>query len=188
MSDEVADAVKTLGKVAEYWLADPSRAIELQSSLGRAYLDLWGSAVKRLAGETARARRQARSARPALRRSGMVVEPVFRFRQAGLSALDAMGRRSRQECQGSRSAYAAQGRVLCAADRERGFAVEFRPDQSGIAARDALVQRGKSRARHGDAQGRHRRAGQRQYPAVRSEHVRGRAQSRDHARQGRVPE
>ena len=23
MSDEVADAVKTLGKVAEYWLADP---------------------------------------------------------------------------------------------------------------------------------------------------------------------
>lgn len=51
MSDEVADAVKTLGKVAEYWLAEPSRAIELQSSLGRAYLDLWGSAVKRLAGE-----------------------------------------------------------------------------------------------------------------------------------------
>ena len=51
MSDEVADAVKTLAKVAEYWLADPTRAIELQSRLGRAYLDLWGSAVKRLAGE-----------------------------------------------------------------------------------------------------------------------------------------
>ena len=51
MSDEVADAVKTLSKVAEYWLTDPGRAIELQSSLGRAYLDLWGSAVKRLAGE-----------------------------------------------------------------------------------------------------------------------------------------
>jgi polyhydroxyalkanoate synthase len=51
MSDEVADAVKTLSKVAEYWLTDPARAIELQSSLGRAYLDLWGSAVKRLAGE-----------------------------------------------------------------------------------------------------------------------------------------
>jgi polyhydroxyalkanoate synthase len=52
MSDEVADAVKTLSKVAEYWLTDPARAVELQSSLGRAYLDLWGSAVKRLAGET----------------------------------------------------------------------------------------------------------------------------------------
>lgn len=51
MSGEVADAIKTLGKVAEYWLTDPARALELQSSLGRAYLDLWGSAAKRLAGQ-----------------------------------------------------------------------------------------------------------------------------------------
>lgn len=49
--DEVTDAVKTLGKVAEYWLSDPSRAVEMQASLGRAYLDLWGSAVKRMSGE-----------------------------------------------------------------------------------------------------------------------------------------
>jgi polyhydroxyalkanoate synthase subunit PhaC len=51
MSGEVADAVKTLSKVAEYWLTDPARALELQSNLGRAYLDLWGSAAKRLAGQ-----------------------------------------------------------------------------------------------------------------------------------------
>ena len=51
MSDEVADVVKTLGEVAEYWLSDPQRAVELQRYLGKAYLDLWGSAVKRLAGE-----------------------------------------------------------------------------------------------------------------------------------------
>ena len=53
MSDEVADAVKTLGKVAEYWLSDPARAVELQTNLGRAYIDLWGAAAKRLAGEPA---------------------------------------------------------------------------------------------------------------------------------------
>jgi polyhydroxyalkanoate synthase len=52
LSDEVADATKTLGKVAEYWLSDPARAVEMQASLGRAWLDLWGSAVKRMAGET----------------------------------------------------------------------------------------------------------------------------------------
>ena len=51
LSDEIADMVKTLGEVASYWLADPSRAVELQSRLGKAYLDLWGSAVKRLSGE-----------------------------------------------------------------------------------------------------------------------------------------
>jgi polyhydroxyalkanoate synthase len=51
--DEVNDVVKTLGQVAEYWLRDPQRALELQSSLGKAYLDLWANAVKRMAGEPA---------------------------------------------------------------------------------------------------------------------------------------
>jgi polyhydroxyalkanoate synthase len=51
MADEIADAVKTLGKVAEYWLSDPSRAVELQSKLGSAYLGLWGAAMKRMAGQ-----------------------------------------------------------------------------------------------------------------------------------------
>jgi polyhydroxyalkanoate synthase len=51
LSDDVADAVKSLGRVAEYWMSDPRRALEVQTSLGRAYLDLWASAVKRMAGE-----------------------------------------------------------------------------------------------------------------------------------------
>jgi len=50
--DEIADVLKTLGHVADYWLRDPQRALELQSSLGKAYLDLWANAVKRMAGET----------------------------------------------------------------------------------------------------------------------------------------
>jgi polyhydroxyalkanoate synthase subunit PhaC len=53
LSDQVTDAVKTLGQVAEYWLADPQRAVELQTRLGKAYLELWASAVKRMAGEPA---------------------------------------------------------------------------------------------------------------------------------------
>ncbi len=52
-AEEVAKVVKTLGQVAEYWLADPQRAVELQARLGKAYLDLWASAAKRLAGEEA---------------------------------------------------------------------------------------------------------------------------------------
>jgi polyhydroxyalkanoate synthase subunit PhaC len=48
---EVTDVVKTLGQVADYWLRDPQRALQLQTSLGKAYLDLWGNAVKRMAGE-----------------------------------------------------------------------------------------------------------------------------------------
>jgi polyhydroxyalkanoate synthase subunit PhaC len=53
LSDEVTDVVRTLGQVAEYWLADPKRAVDLQTRLGKAYLDLWGTAARRLAGEPA---------------------------------------------------------------------------------------------------------------------------------------
>jgi polyhydroxyalkanoate synthase len=53
LSDEIGDMMKTFGEVASYWLADPTRAVELQSRLGKAYLDLWGATMKRLAGEDA---------------------------------------------------------------------------------------------------------------------------------------
>jgi polyhydroxyalkanoate synthase len=52
-ADLLTDAVKTLGQVLEYWLADPQRSVQLQTMLGKSYLDLWAVAVKRLAGETA---------------------------------------------------------------------------------------------------------------------------------------
>ena len=48
---EIADVVKTLGRVMEYWLTDPQRALELQSTLGRSYLELWANAAKRMTGE-----------------------------------------------------------------------------------------------------------------------------------------
>ena len=51
LSEDITDAVKSVGRVAEYWMSDPRRALELQTSLGRAYLDLWAGAVKRMAGE-----------------------------------------------------------------------------------------------------------------------------------------
>jgi polyhydroxyalkanoate synthase len=53
LADDINDVVKTVGQVTEYWLSDPQRAVELQTSLGRAYLDLWASTVKRMAGEPA---------------------------------------------------------------------------------------------------------------------------------------
>ena len=36
LSDEMTDMVKTLGQVVGYWLSDPTRAVELQTQLGRA--------------------------------------------------------------------------------------------------------------------------------------------------------
>jgi len=45
--------IKTFSTVADYWLSDQTRAAELQMKLGKAYLDLWGSSMRRLVGEQA---------------------------------------------------------------------------------------------------------------------------------------
>jgi polyhydroxyalkanoate synthase len=50
-ADLITEVVKTLGQVLEYWLADPQRAVQLQTMLGKSYLDLWASAAKRMTGE-----------------------------------------------------------------------------------------------------------------------------------------
>src|SRR5262245_58923149 len=50
---EVSEIVKTLTAVLEYWLSDPQRAVLLQQKLGTAYLELWGQAARRMAGEAA---------------------------------------------------------------------------------------------------------------------------------------
>ena len=39
--------------MAEYWLTDPQRTFELQSTLGKGYLDLWAHAARRMTGEEA---------------------------------------------------------------------------------------------------------------------------------------
>src|SRR4051812_28333174 len=50
---EMTELIKTLSTVANYWLSDEKRATDLQLKLGKAYLDLWGSAMRRMAGEAA---------------------------------------------------------------------------------------------------------------------------------------
>ncbi len=50
---ELGEVIKTFSTVADYWLSDQTRAAELQMKLGKAYLDLWGSSMRRLVGEAA---------------------------------------------------------------------------------------------------------------------------------------
>jgi polyhydroxyalkanoate synthase subunit PhaC len=49
--NEIAEVIKTFSSVAEYWMSDRDRAADLQLKMGKAYLDLWGSAMRRMAGE-----------------------------------------------------------------------------------------------------------------------------------------
>ncbi len=48
---EIGEVIKTFTKVAEYWMTDKERAEDIQTRMGKAYLDLWGQAARRMAGE-----------------------------------------------------------------------------------------------------------------------------------------
>jgi polyhydroxyalkanoate synthase len=50
---EMNEVIKTMTAVANYWLSDAERATQLQTKLGKAYLDLLTGASRRLAGEDA---------------------------------------------------------------------------------------------------------------------------------------
>ncbi|MBR0865299.1 polyhydroxyalkanoate synthase [Bradyrhizobium diazoefficiens] len=50
---ELAEVVKAFTSVAEYWLSDTSRSSDLQTKLAKDYLDLWGAAARRMAGQDA---------------------------------------------------------------------------------------------------------------------------------------
>ena len=60
--NELGEVVKTFTAVAEYWLSDNERSADLQTKIAKAYLDLWGSSVRRLAGERRRRRSSRRRA------------------------------------------------------------------------------------------------------------------------------
>jgi polyhydroxyalkanoate synthase subunit PhaC len=51
LSDDVSDAVATLGKVAEHYYSDPQRAFQAQASLSTQFMALWAATLHRLNGE-----------------------------------------------------------------------------------------------------------------------------------------
>ena len=51
ISEPMADMVKTFSKVGEYWLSDPKRALQAQTSLLTGYFDMWSDSIKRMSGD-----------------------------------------------------------------------------------------------------------------------------------------
>lgn len=51
VAEPMADMVKTFSKLTEYWLSDPSRALEAQTRLFSGYMGIWANSVHKLSGE-----------------------------------------------------------------------------------------------------------------------------------------
>ncbi len=50
-ASEANDMVKTLGKLAEHWMADPARAVEAQTGIAASMMELWGNTLRKMNGE-----------------------------------------------------------------------------------------------------------------------------------------
>ncbi len=52
-ADDIGEVVRSIGRVAEHYMADPQRAFQAQAALTGQFIDLWGSTLQRLQGEQA---------------------------------------------------------------------------------------------------------------------------------------
>jgi polyhydroxyalkanoate synthase len=50
VAEPAADMVRTFSKLTEYWLSDPSRALEAQTRLFSGYMQVWANAIDRVSG------------------------------------------------------------------------------------------------------------------------------------------
>ena len=53
VADEIGEMVRSIGRVAEYYMAEPERAFKAQTALTKQFVDLWASTLQRLQGEQA---------------------------------------------------------------------------------------------------------------------------------------
>ena len=151
IADDIGEMVRSIGRVAEYYMAEPQRAFAAQTALTTRFVDLWAATLQRLQGETAEPIAPPRVLRQALRRRRVARQSVFRFHQAGVCPDHALGGRSGQACRRARAARSRQGAILPAPGHRGAVALELRRDQSGAHAHDARRKRREPRAWPQDA-------------------------------------
>src|SRR6202453_1156507 len=53
IANDIGEMVRSIGRVAEYYMTDPQRAFAAQTALTKQFVDLWASTLQRLRGEQA---------------------------------------------------------------------------------------------------------------------------------------
>ena len=142
-----------------------------------------------MAGEEAEAGGRARSEGQTLHRSGMVAEPVLRLPQAGLSAQRAMGRAHGQGCRKSTSTHGRRPRSTSSRSPTRSRRrISCSPIRNCCARRSMSKAENLVRGMHMLTEDIKAGHGNLKITPIRPQRVRGRPQSRAHARQGGFPE
>ena len=187
---EISEATKTLSDLARIWMADPTtlrRGAGHARALLRRPVEQHRAPHARAGGD---AGRRARARRQPLQGSGVVVEPLLRFLEAGLSGHLAVGRgpaRSNTDGLDERTRQKAEFylRQVSSALSPSNFPMT-NPEvlRETLATNAENLVQGMTLARRGHEPVRRSAEDQ----PDRRQRLRGRPQPRDHARQGRLPE
>ena len=188
-TDTMIAAVGAIGKVAEHWMSDPARMAEAQAAIATPFLQLWAQTYRRMQGETVAplvplAKGDKRFSAPEW--SSL---PLFEFLRQAHALGAKLGRRAGRWRVGRRCCDPRQGALLLAPDLECDLAGQLPGHQPGADALDVREFGREPRARRGAARGRHGAWRRDAAPAPdRCDRLRGRAERRRLAGQGRVPQ
>ena len=97
VGEEIGEMVRSLGHVAEYYMADPKRAIEAQTAYATQFVNLWAATLQRFQGEAVKPIAEPESSDKRFSDAAWRDNPFLRLPQAGLRADDGLGRKSRPQ-------------------------------------------------------------------------------------------
>ncbi len=115
VAEPVADMVKTLSKVSEYWISDPQRTLEAQTHLLGSYFSIWSRTLQKMSGETVADPADIPRNDKRFCGCGLGEEPVLRFSAAGLSCDRRLGRQDGAGCRRAGRTHPPQGRISTSA-------------------------------------------------------------------------
>ena len=147
IADATTEVLKTLGKVGEYWTADPARLMEAQTRLFGSYFAIWQNAMAKAAGDGVA---PAVAPKPGDKRftdPDWTENPMLQRAEAALSRHRRLGGGAGRRGGGRRRDDPPQGALLRAADQQRALADEFPAHQPGGAEDHRGEQRREPRAR-----------------------------------------
>ena len=189
IADDIGEMVRSIGRVAEYYMADPQRALAAQAALATQFVDLWAATLQRLQGEKAAPIAPPDASDKRFADAAWRDNPYFDFIKQAYVLTTRWADDLVKHADELDAARSRQGAILSAPSHGGAVALELRRHQSGAHAHDARRKRREPRARPQNAGRRHPgRARNLTHTPGRRARVQTRRQPRRDPRQGDLPQ
>ena len=128
---------KTLGAVAQSYMADPQKLMDAQMQLWNSYTQLWQSTWAKILGQDTQPVAQPSRTDKRFKDKDWQENTIFDFLKQFYLISANWAQEVVKNAEGVDEHTTPQGALLCRADRQCALALQLRADQSGSAARHA---------------------------------------------------